>query len=148
MHRICRVFTDVYMKCWLFTSWFGWPRIGQQYKQGQQKHARTSVTVHATAVAVAVNQARFSAHVAHGHDKWLPKCCQSQVDGQDNLCTKGCKPSAYPRLERELSEAIELCWLQAPKKTGALIHWNDGQNLVVSECGHGPVMSESKPQNH
>ena len=22
---------------------------------------------------------------------------------------KGCKPSAYPRLERELSEAIELC---------------------------------------
>jgi hypothetical protein len=28
---------------------------------------------------------------------------------------KGCKPSAYLTLEQELSEAIELCWLQATK---------------------------------
>ena len=39
---------------------------------------------------------------------------------------KGCKPSAYPRLERELSEAKELCWLQAQKNwcTDPLKWWS------------------------
>ena len=39
------------------------------------------------------------------------------------ICVQnGCKPSASQTLERELSEAIELFWLQAQKKAGALIH--------------------------
>jgi hypothetical protein len=55
----------------LSKSWNGklQHRLGQTQKNVHKNvHTRTSVTVHATAVGSG-RQARFSAHVAHGHDK-------------------------------------------------------------------------------
>ena len=62
--------------------------------------------VHAAAVAVAVKPSEMW-HMDMVSD------CQSVASLRwtaKTICEqRGCKPSAYPRLERELGEAIELC---------------------------------------